>query len=79
VLTTAISAMTGISCKHLYAIMLGAGDSCQLLTRLIRQFEAGKLPVQALRSARPRSQPVGDRGRGENIAQAMRLQYGLSE
>jgi hypothetical protein len=74
--------MTGISCKHLYAIMLGVGvsaDSCQLLTPLIRQFEAGKLPVQALRSARPRSRSVGDRGRGENIAQAVRLQYELSE
>jgi hypothetical protein len=81
VLTTAISAMSDVSCKHLYAIMLGAGvsaDSCRLPTPLIRQFEGGKLPVQALRSARPRSQSVGDRGKGENIA-AMRLQYELSE
>jgi hypothetical protein len=46
----AISAMIGISRKHLYAIMLGANESadyCRLSTPLIRDIEAGKIAARA--------------------------------
>jgi hypothetical protein len=42
--------MTGISRKHIYAIMIGANlsaDYCRLLTPLIHDIGAGKIAVRA--------------------------------